>query len=169
MGSVRWLPTSINPTPFGDALFALLDTKLNIYSGVALSDEAEDEDETQNEGEEQDEDAEADADIDSDDLEFGIWQSMLQPYFPEWQANLVIPRRELREGTYLFRVSLGRDSWRRIAIPANDTLDDLLDWILRALKFESDHLYRFTYTDTMGAKIRVNWPEAEEGPGPTKL
>ncbi len=41
----------------------------------------------------------------------------------------------LGEGTFVFRVSLGK-VWRLIALPADASLDDLVDWILRSVKFE---------------------------------
>ncbi|SIO43560.1 pRiA4b ORF-3-like protein [Singulisphaera sp. GP187] len=155
-GSERWLPTSLKPNPFGDAVFTLLAIKVDPFSGNVVSDEEQEEDEATEEEEAEGED--------SDEPEFGIWQSVFQPYFPEWQESLVFPKREAREGTFLFRVSLAPTLWRRIAMPADSTLDELVGWILRAMKFDSDHLYMFTYTDSMGSKVSVSSPESDEGP-----
>jgi len=35
---------------------------------------------------------------------FGTWQVAFQPYFPEWQHNLIIPQQEFRNGIYVFKV-----------------------------------------------------------------
>jgi hypothetical protein len=58
-------------------------------------------------------------------LRFGIWQSAFQPYLSEWRENLWMPQWEPREGVLVFRASWGRDVWRRIAAPAESSLDDL--------------------------------------------
>jgi hypothetical protein len=94
---------------------------------------------------------------------FGAWQPILQPYFPLWQKNLVLPQLKPRQGTFVFRVSLGK-IWRLIATPTNATLDDLVDVILRSVKFDNDRLHQFTYRDRMGATVRVNHPATSEAP-----
>ena len=80
-----WNITRIFRKPFGDALFRLL------------------------------------SDLSSDEVrlweprgnrsdEAGLYrdfQSRLQPYFPEWQRNLVPPAPEFRDGVFVFRVTLG--------------------------------------------------------------
>ena len=94
---------------------------------------------------------------------FGAWQPLFQPYFPEWRENLEFPEPEPREGMFIFRVTLGK-VWRLIAMPADATLDDLVDWILRSVKFDSDHLYEFTYRDRLGAEVSAIHPAMDEGP-----
>ncbi len=69
------------------------------------------------------------------EVPFGVLQPTLQPYFPEWKNNLSIPESEFRAGTHIFKVSLGR-LWRRIAIPADRTLDTLAAAILDAVEFD---------------------------------
>ena len=86
-----------------------------------------------------------------------------QPYFPSWQNNLVFPEPEIREGTFIFRVSLA-DVWRLIAMPATATLDDLVLWILRSVKFDDEHLYQLTYRNRMGSTVSVRHPACEESP-----
>jgi hypothetical protein len=90
-------------------------------------------------------------------------QSIFRPYFPAWQKVLVLPEPEARDGVFVFRVSLGK-VWRRIAIPADLTLDDLMGTILESVNFDDDHLYEFTYRNRFGASVHANHPFDEEGP-----
>jgi hypothetical protein len=143
-----WAPAGLKRTPFGDAIFTMLfgswfDDLRNRHAPV----EAEDE-----EGEGPDESS------------FGAWQPLFQPYFPEWRENLEFPEPEWREGTFIFRVSLGRGAWRRIAMPSDETLDDLVGWILRSVDFDSDHLYEFNYRDRSGASVSVSYPDSDRSP-----
>ena len=93
----------------------------------------------------------------------GMLQPIVQPYFPDWQRNLVLPERAFQDGVYVFKVSLGR-VWRRIAIPATLDLDVLAYAILGAYDFDSDHLYEFTYRNRFGAWESVKHPYMDEGP-----
>ena len=95
------------------------------------------------------------------DLEFGAWQPVLQPHFPQWINNLVIPEAEFRDGVYYFKVSLGKP-WRRIALPAESDLDDLAQWIIRAFEFDGDHLYDFQFAARDGHQIRVQHPYVDD-------
>jgi hypothetical protein len=98
------------------------------------------------------------------EIVFGELQPALRPFFPEWRNNLVLPRTEFRDGTYIFRVSLGK-TWRQILIPGHKTLDELSAIILRAFQFEdADHLYRFIYKNRFGTLTEVNHPYVEEPP-----
>ena len=54
-------------------------------------------------------------------------------------------------------MSLG-NSWRRIAIPGQATLNELGRLIRLAFNFDSDHLDQFTYQDPIGRSIQVNHP-----------
>jgi hypothetical protein len=76
---------------------------------------------------------------------------------------LVVPASEVRDGVFMFRVSLGKVR-RVIAIPADLTLDDLADAILDAVDFDRDHLYEFTYRDRLGRTVTVSHPYCDEGP-----
>ena len=98
-----------------------------------------------------------------DKVPFGVLRPALQPYFPAWQKNLSVPEWAFREGTHVFKVSLGR-IWRRIALPARLTLDDLASAILNAVRFDSDHLYQFSYRNRFGAKEQVQHPYMDDGP-----
>lgn len=94
----------------------------------------------------------------------GVLQPIFQPYVPAWQNNLQLPQWPFREGTYVFKVSLWRDLWRRIAIPAGLSLDDLAYAVLDAYEFDHDHLYQFSYRNRFGVEDKVNHPYLEEGP-----
>ncbi len=168
-----WLPSKVTCTPFGAAMLALiLKTEDEIehekYPDVDDDDEDEDgdvNDDDEDEGENGDEDEEAEYDDDEEFVlampEFGLWQPWFQPYFPEWRQNLTFPEPETREGTFVFRVSLGK-VWRLIAMPAEASLDDLMAEILKSVDFDFDHLYEFTFRDPLGRKVTVGSPEIEE-------
>ena len=94
---------------------------------------------------------------------FGVLQPDIQPYFPEWKNNLVIPEWTFRRGTHVFQVSLGR-VWRRIAIPGDQSLDELASAILNAFDFDHDHLYTFDFHNRFGIAVRINHPFMEDGP-----
>jgi hypothetical protein len=134
-----WRIEQINRTPLGDALLALLQAEFFGDTNNILQLESEDK------------------------IPFGLLQPALQPYFPEWKNNLSIPEWAFREGTHVFKVSLG-PIWRRIAIPAGQTLDALAWAILNAVEFDHDHLYEFLYQDRFGVSERVNHPSMDEGP-----
>jgi Plasmid pRiA4b ORF-3-like protein len=68
---------------------------------------------------------------------------------------------EPRDGTFVFRVACGK-VWRLIALPADATLDDLLEWVLRSFKFDNDHLCRFTYINRFGCTVEINDPRISE-------
>jgi len=91
---------------------------------------------------------------DADRPEPETLQLLLQPYFPQWQRNLVPPEDEYREGAHTWRVSLGKP-WRRIVAPADLDLDDLAMAILGAFDFDNDHLYCFEVPDRRGRTLRI--------------
>ncbi len=134
-----WSIESICLTPFGDALVTVL---INAYvEDWGHSSELED----------------------KGKVRCGVLQPVLQPFFTSWKNNLTVPEWVFREGTHIFKVSLGQ-IWRRIAIPADLTLDALATTILRAVKFDNDHLYMFSYRNRFGALEQVYHPEMDEGP-----
>ena len=147
-----WTPAGVDHTPFGDAALTLITSRVDVFSDELLPCQEE---------EEQEEDALAET---PKSAHFGVWQPLFQPYFPEWRQNLELPEIEPREGTFIFRVSLGKICWRLIAMPADATLDGLVNIVLRSVNFDHDHLYEFSYRDRLGATCTVNHPEVEEGP-----
>jgi hypothetical protein len=134
-----WRIERIARTPFGEALFSLLQTEFfGDINNILKLEEAE-------------------------RIPFGVLQPVLQPYLPEWQNNLSVSEWTFRSGTHIFKVSLGR-LWRRIAIPADRTLDALASTILDSVEFDHDHLHRFSYRDTFGALQEINHSYMDEGP-----
>jgi len=135
-----WRIEQINRTPLGDALLALLQAEFFGDMDTIWQLESEDR------------------------IPFGVLQPALQPYFPAWENNLSVPGWAFREGTHIFKVSLGQ-IWRRIAIPADQTLDALAYTILDAVQFDHDHLHEFQYQNRFGLLERVHHPYMEdEGP-----
>ena len=95
---------------------------------------------------------------------FGALQPVVQPYVSAWQNNLVLPAWAFRKGVHVFKVSLGRGLWRRIAIPGALPLEELAETIIGAFEFTYDHLYRFSYRNRFGVEIHVNHSYLDEGP-----
>jgi Plasmid pRiA4b ORF-3-like protein len=137
-----WIIARIKRTPFGEALIKLLSQ----HKLAAMKIELEEDEEL------------------DEATDFGALQPILQPYFPEWRNNLSLPEAVMVDGLYIFKVSLEAKTWRRIAIPATLTLDDLSDTILRAFNFDNDHLYQFSYRNRFGMTERILHPYMEESP-----
>jgi hypothetical protein len=99
---------------------------------------------------------------DEDDsyYKFGAWYPALQPYFPDLVRAMEVPERPARTGQFLFRVSLGK-IWRRIAAPAETTLEELADAILDSVDFDRDHLYEFRLRDELGREQTIGDPRAD--------
>lgn len=105
-----------------------------------------------------------------DDAGFGYLQPTFRPYFPEWEKVYGLAPAPASTGRYVFKVSLaGRERgggvWRRLAVPAGDTLDDLSFAVLDAFGFtDTDHLYEFRYRDHLGRGRVYNHPYTDDGP-----
>jgi hypothetical protein len=102
------------------------------------------------------------------EFQFGEWQSLLHPYFPEWNNNLIMKAPEFQEGVHIFKVSI-YSVWRRIAISGNQELEELSDAILNAFDFDDDHLYQFTYKNRKGISVEVYAPYFDEDPSTTEV
>jgi hypothetical protein len=153
-----WGPAAVRHLPFGDAMCTLMASRLpTVWTDFLPREDADEEDEEPEDHEHDEEEDEAQM------PRFGEWQPVFQPYFPEWRENLVLPEIEPREGTFVFRVSLGK-VWRLIAMPADSTLEDLARWVLRSVNFDNDHLYEFTYHNRLGATEEAHHPYMDEGP-----
>ena len=136
-----WLVERVARTPLGDALLGLLYAKFfSDFDNILALEDAD------------------------DSVSFGALQPVLQPYCPAWQTVLRPPDVIFREGLYVFKVVLWKGVWWRIAISADCVLDDLAYAILRAVKFGSDHLHRFSYQNRYGVWKAVNHSYMEEGP-----
>lgn len=130
-----WRPAAIRHRPFGDELLGLLCEKTEF--GMDL--------------------------VDAEDAGFGHWQPVLQPYFPAWQKRFALPQAESKEGSFVFRVSLGKIV-RVMAMPSTATLDEFMDWILDAYEFDNDHLYEFMYRNQRGGLSYARHSYCDEGP-----
>ncbi len=139
-----WCPAGLKHVQFGDALLTLLGGPIpeNFEEHVALF---------------------MDEVSGAEESPFGRWQPLFQPYFPAWRQNLTFPEDEPRSGVFIFRVAITKGVWRRIAIPADLSLDHLMGSILNAVKFDYDHLYVFKYRDRFGATVSAIHPNAEDG------
>jgi hypothetical protein len=135
-----WGIERIDRTPWGDALVALLHAGFfgDIDNILALESE--------------------------DKVLFGVLQPTLQPYFPEWKTNLSVPEWAFREGAHVFKVTLWEGLWRRIAVPADEPLEELASAILDAVEFDHDHLHTFEYRNRFGTTERINHYYMDEGP-----
>ncbi len=139
-----WRITRLQRLPFGDAMLRLL---FAIYGKKGFAWESEG----------------------NVNVTFGELQTHFQPFFPEWENNLVLTSSsEFTEGIYIFKVSLAK-AWRRIAIPAQLDLDWLSNSILDAFDFDNDHLYEFRYKDRFGRSGQVSHPYCEESPSTTEV
>lgn len=100
----------------------------------------------------------------SREVVFGQLQEAFKAYFPEWSNNLILPKTEQEQATYIFKVFLDKKTWRKIAISTEDVLESLANIILEAFEFDYDHLYRFIYKDRFGRTMNINHPYTEEDP-----
>ncbi len=96
-----------------------------------------------------------------DQPDLGTWQPLFRKFFPDWRSNLTLPEPEFRDGVYYFKAKLG-DAWRRIAISAGAELEELAWAIIKAFRFDGDHLYNFRFTDRDGAEVSVEHPYNED-------
>ena len=102
-------------------------------------------------------------DEEPEDIKFGQIQPVLQPYFPEWENIIELPKMEPGTGIYVFKVSL-HNIWRRIAISSEMTLWDLSQLILQAVDFDSDHLDMFSYKNQLGRTVQAFHPYMDDSP-----
>lgn len=137
----RWQIAGIRRTPFGHALLALLYE--SCFSDLDWVLELEEE----------------------EVVPAGTLQPVLKPYFPAWQRTLPLPQEDgFREGLYVFKVTLRKNLWRRLAIRADSTFDRLAHSIIDAYAFDHDHLYMFEYKSRRGTYRHLYHPYMDEGP-----
>jgi hypothetical protein len=89
---------------------------------------------------------------------FESWSRIMRPHIEGWRKDLEIPEPPFKPGPHLFKVSLGTDCWRRIAIGGDSSLEELAATILGAFSFDPDHLYRFSYKDRFGRSVEIHHP-----------
>lgn len=95
-------------------------------------------------------------------------QKSLKSYFPEYKNTVKPPKAKFREGTHIFKISLG-SIWRRIAIDSKASLDDLALAILDSVEFDNDHLYEFSYRNRFGSTEVIKHPYLEEEPATSQV
>lgn len=136
-----WQPEEVSPTLFGRAMFGLLAGEVSRDMDLLYGFN------------------------DVSTIPRGKLQPLFQPYFPAWQHNLEQKETPaFRDGLYIFKASLSGRVWRRIAVPAEYSLEGLGGVILRAFEFDNDHLHRFVYRNQLGAKTAVNHDYMDDGP-----
>jgi hypothetical protein len=88
------------------------------------------------------------------------------PLFAEGELQKTLPREGVKfvDGTYIFRVALDKNIWRRIEISADHTLLDLHRSIQKAYNFGDDHLYSFFIDGKPWSRERFVSPYEDEGP-----
>ena len=105
-----------------------------------------------------------------EDVDFGTLQPAFRPYFPEWEKVSGLQRAASQAGTYVFKASFADfrvtgEVWCRLAVPSDDSLDDLASAVLKAFKFtDTEHLYDFRYRDRLGKGRVCNHSYMDEGP-----
>ena len=84
----------------------------------------------------------------------------------EGALERTLPREGISfvDGTYRFKVSLGRNLWRRIEVSARHRLLDLHDAIQSAYAFDDDHLYAFFMDGKAWSDEKFASPYNDEGP-----
>ncbi|MBE1556791.1 plasmid pRiA4b ORF-3 family protein [Sporosarcina limicola] len=61
----------------------------------------------------------------------------------ELQRTLPRNRKKFMDGSYTFKVSLSKGTWRKVTLSAKHTMEDLHQIIIKAFQFDDDHLYSF--------------------------
>ena len=87
-------------------------------------------------------------------------------FFQERELQKSLPRkpRELTRGTFIFKISVGKGTWRKIVISGEDTLEDLHSAIQSAFCFDFDHLYAFFMDGKTWSHNAIYAPNCDEGP-----
>lgn len=95
------------------------------------------------------------------EMDFSAWVGLVSGFFPDLKNRLAFPEDEFQKGIFTFKVSLDKNIWRRIAMPASTTLDQLAQCILDAFEFDYDHLYEFVYKNRFGISESIGHPELQ--------
>ncbi len=92
----------------------------------------------------------------------GKWLAdIFRDVFPDCHNTLQPVPAEFVDGIWQFKVSLGT-VWRRILIAADIGADEFAEGILKAFKFDLDHLYQFEMRDRSGQDFCIG-PEGLDG------
>jgi len=87
-------------------------------------------------------------------------------FFEKGKLEKTLPRepKKLIRGNFIFRVSVSKGIWRKIAISSEHTLEDLHFVIQSAFSFDSDHLYGFFMDGKKWSHDAFYASESNEGP-----
>jgi len=87
-------------------------------------------------------------------------------FFQEGELQKTLSRkpRKLSRETFIFKVSVGKGIWRKIAISGESTLEDLHVAIQNAFHFDFGHLYAFFMDGEPWSHDAIYAPGCEEGP-----
>lgn len=100
-----------------------------------------------------------------DDPGFVPLYKIIAPVFPEGAIkNTVSTTNEIVKGTYVFKVSVATNVWRKIQLSHLHTLLDLHDAIQDAFDFDDDHLYSFFMDAKRYSRNAFQSPNCGEGP-----
>ena len=104
-----------------------------------------------------------------EDADYGFFQPVFQPLYPEWQKRFALPQKESRAGVYVFKVGFAphygpATVWRRLALPHKATLAVLGKAILKAFKLDPEDGYELSYADGAGKTRRYGDPDRGRPP-----
>jgi hypothetical protein len=133
----NWRIAAVRRTAFGEALLSrLLDVEDSYFEVCGLAGERSD-------GEKK-------------------WLGdFIRDCFPDCRNTLAEDEDEFVDGLWQFKVSLGQ-VWRRIVVPADSDVDELIAVILTAFQFDDDHLYDVKIRDRSGRIVEIAHPACDD-------
>lgn len=96
-------------------------------------------------------------------------QTFFQPFiklFPKGELVNTLPRNRnlFTDGIYTFKVSLSNGTtWRKVALSAKHSMEDLHKIIIQAFQFDDDHLYSFFMDGKLWSDICIVSPDDDYG------
>ncbi len=94
------------------------------------------------------------------------FNKLLSSVFPEGELNKTVTTElyKQQKAAYTFKVSLGKNIWRKIVVSYEHTMEDLHDLIQKAFHFDNDHLYSFYMDGKANSKNAIHSPEGFQKP-----
>lgn len=100
-----------------------------------------------------------------EDQDFVPLYKIIAPVFPVGAIkNTVSITSEIVKGTYVFKVSVAANVWRKIQLSHQHTLLDLHDAIQDAFDFDDDQLYSFFMDAKRHSRNAFESPDCDDGP-----
>ena len=84
----------------------------------------------------------------------GYYKEIFQPYFKDLNNTLKYPKNEIREGTFVLKITLWK-AYRTVEVPSDIDFEELAQLILHLFNFDNDHLFEFVFTNRFGEKKAV--------------